>query len=63
MAVSPEEHEKIKKIADNMANFGVPFAKAIVKLRKAEQAGKDEYLSAAEVKAVMDAFRLLRAEH
>ncbi len=40
--------------------FASPFASALIKLSDAERNGEVVYLEAAEVRAVMDGFRLLR---
>lgn len=59
------DDETIKEIARKGALgavFVINFANALVKLRKAEERQVGARLSQAEVKAVMDGFRLLKAK-
>jgi hypothetical protein len=45
-----------------VGEFAIPFAYAMSALRKARDAGRGVELSAEEVKAVMDAFRMMLPE-
>ena len=49
------------KFAD-LAEFAIPFASATIKLKRAMDAGEGVALDPAEVKATVDALKMLRQE-